>query len=139
MDIKRIQNSETPKYTVSNKNNISFGINVSQNFINKAHNHFNYNQVINKRDSIFAFNKTVEKYINRFGYDNYTLDYEQSNMRGVRKHYLVAVKNDSNGMNKIIISRQNTLVGIIKQFLMLNVREFDNIMKQGLKSKNLGI
>ena len=135
MQIQKIQNNNPN----TQNRNVSFGIKVSQNLISKAHNHFNYNQVANKRDSIFAFNKTVEKYANRFGYDNYTLDYEQSSLRGVRKHYLVATRDGSNGMNRIIVSKQNTLVGIIRTFLTLNAKDFDNIMKQGLKTKNPNI
>lgn len=110
----------------------TFGIKVSQHFINTAHNHFNYNQVAKKRESVYTFNKIVEEYNQKYGFENYTLEYEQQFKNGSRKHFLFAINND-NPKEKITVARQNTLIGVIKRFLTINNREFANIMKQGNK------
>ena len=125
MQIQNIQTNMT--------NNITFGINISENLVSKARNSFS--QHPNKPGMVFAFNKTVEKYLNRFGYDNYTIDLEQNVFGGVRKYTLAAVRNDGRGLNRIIITRQNAFKDIINWFLTTNKQEFENIMEQGQKLK----
>ncbi|MEE3348736.1 MAG: hypothetical protein VZR09_01720 [Candidatus Gastranaerophilaceae bacterium] len=110
-----------------------FGIKVSKNFINNAHNHYNYQIVKNKKENVYKFNEKVKEY-EGFGYDNYTLEYERRSNNGNWQHYLVAVK-DGNEKQKInIISNRNTLVKIINRFLSMNEKEFkNNFVQKGIK------
>lgn len=111
MQINKIQNSNT-----------SFGANVASNFIRVAHNSYNYNNVPNKKNLIWQFNKKVEQYSN-FGHDEYTIDYERKLENGNWEHYLVALKND--GKEKFVIFHRKTLAKIIDRFLQMNKHEFN--------------
>ena len=112
--------------------NPAFGVKVSQHFINTAHNHYNYNQIQNKRQFIYKFNAKVDEY-SKFGYDDYTVDYCKKFEQGNWQHYLVAVK-DNQDSGKIIIQR-NTLLRLINKFLEIGKGEFKQKITSGKEFK----
>ena len=112
------------------QNSTSFGIKISPHLLQTAQNHYNYNNVPNKRRLIWAFNQKAEEY-GKFGFDDYTLDYEKKLVDGNWQHYLVATR-DSNPSDKITVSHRQTLVRIINHFLDIN----KNIFRSKMTSKN---
>lgn len=113
---------------INNQNSQTyFGIKVSQNFINAAHNHYNYNVMTNKKQNIYNFNSVVDKF-NKFGFDNYTLDYSRKLEQGNWQHYLTAVRDDSK--KNVVILKRNTLLRLINKFLTMNKYELNDKIRK---------
>jgi hypothetical protein len=108
------------------QNSTSFGIKISPHLLQTAQNHYNYNNVPNKRHLIWAFNQKAEEY-GKFGFDDYILDYEKKLVNGNWQHYLVATR-DSNPSDKITVSQRQTLVKIINHFLEMSRGKFKSKM-----------
>lgn len=109
------------------QNNPSFGIKVSPHFSKTVQNFYNYGNVPNKRNLIWTFNQKADEYF-RYGYNEFTLDYERKQIKGNWQHFLVAVS-DSNPNKKIVIAQRDNLAKIIRRFLELNQGAFRGIMK----------
>ncbi len=107
----------------------SFGINVSAHLIDTAHNHYNYNQLVNKKQSIYKFDKKAQEYSN-YGYDDYTLDYRKKLEQGNWQHYLVAFKDGEENKAKVVIKR-NTLLRLINKFFEINKGELRQKITSG--------
>jgi hypothetical protein len=106
--------------------NTAFGVKISPHFHQVVQNHYNYNQVPNKLKRMYEFNQKIEQYSN-FGFDNYSLDYEQKFIKGRRQHLLVAITNDGN--KKVEIFNRNTLAKIIDSFMRMTKHEFSTKFK----------
>lgn len=117
MQARKIQNNIEP----------AFGVKVSQNFIKVAHNHYNYNVQANKKQNIWRFNNRIDEY-GKYGFDDYTLEYEQKIVNGYRKHFLIA-KHDTNPKKNSVILNQSTLVKLVNKFLNMSENEFANTLK----------
>lgn len=109
------------------KNTPSFGVKVDPHLSKTVQNFYHYGNIPNKRHFIWSFNKKAEEYA-KYGFDEYTLDYERKQMRGNWQHFLVAV-NDSNPNKKVVVAQRDTLAKIIIRFLELNQGAFRGIMK----------
>ena len=99
-----------------------FGIKVSKNFIDVAHNHYNYQVGTYKKQNIYRFNEKIKEFED-FGYDDYTINYERKLKYGNWKHYLVITKDGTNNQRRVLLKR-NTLFRIIEEFLSMDKNEF---------------
>lgn len=102
-------------------NNPSFGIKVAPHFSKTVQNFYNYGNVPNKRNLIWEFNQKIMQY-EKFGHDDYTLDYEKKLQHGNWEHYLVAIRDDG---SKINIFQRSTLAKIINRFMQMNKHELN--------------
>jgi len=103
------------------QNNPSFGINVSTHFSKTVQNFYNYGNVPNKRNLIWKFNQKVEQY-SKFGYEDYSLDYEKKLQNGNWEHFLTATRNDG---KKVVLFHRSRLDKIIDRFMQMNKHELD--------------
>lgn len=100
-------------------NHTNFKAKISPNFNKVVQNFFNYSSFPNKRKNIYTFTKKAEVF-EKFGHNDYVIDYERKLRNNICQHYLVA----SNGSRKVILAERNNLLGIIIKFLTMNGYEF---------------
>lgn len=109
-----------------NNNYMSFEAQVSPHFNKVVQNFFNYGNYPNKRKNIYTFIKKSEEF-EKFGHNDYIIDYEKQLKNGIPQHYLVALKESK----KVILAERDSLIRIIRKFLQMNKGEFNQKIIKG--------